>query len=272
MRGNSPERVLEEIEHLMDRYGAEYIWFYDDTLNYNPTRLHKIMDMIIDRQLDIKFTCELRIDLVDKPLLEKMKQAGLELGSFGIEAGNSRVRQDVVRKKFDIDLAFQFLEWSKEMDFIPGPFFIFSHDTETWEEAQETVEIMKKVKAINPLTDISTAILHVYPGTNLETIAKRKGILPADFSWAKKDDMKRVYALPAAQGMVPLFKDKLNWWQIADLVMSWSSTSEKKISKSKIRNSIVNLKSVKELLINFIFFIVLLKYRVKNIFKKLGLL
>ncbi|KKL79430.1 hypothetical protein LCGC14_2014910, partial [marine sediment metagenome] len=28
MRGNSPERVLEEIEHLMDRYGAEYIWFY----------------------------------------------------------------------------------------------------------------------------------------------------------------------------------------------------------------------------------------------------
>ena len=272
MRGNSPERVLEEIEHLMDRYGAEYIWFYDDTLNYNPTRLHKIMDMIIDRQLDIKFTCELRIDLVDKPLLEKMKQAGLELGSFGIEAGNSRVRQDVVRKKFDIDLAFQFLKWSKEIDFIPGPFFIFSHDTETWEEAQETVEIMKKVKAINPLADISTAILHIYPGTNLETIAKRKGILPADFSWAKKDDMKRVYALPAAQGMVPLFKDKLNWWQIADLVMSWSSTSEKKISKSKIRNSIVNLKSVKELLINFIFFIVLLKYRVKNIFKKLGLL
>ena len=27
MRGHSPERVLEEIEYLIDRYQAEYIWF-----------------------------------------------------------------------------------------------------------------------------------------------------------------------------------------------------------------------------------------------------
>ncbi len=270
MRGHSPERVLQEIELLMDRYGAEYIWFYDDTLNYQPARLHKIMDMILERRLDIKFTCELRIDIIDKPLLEKMKRAGLELGSFGIEAGNSRIRQDVVRKKFDIDRAFQFLKWSKELDFIPGPFFIFSHHSETWKEAQETLEIIEKVKSINPLADISSAILHIYPGTRLEIIAKEEGILPKDFSWAREKDMRRVFALPAAQGHVPLFKDRLTWWQIAELVMGWSSASEKKISGQKIKKSVLNLKSLKELWIHFIFFLVFVKHRVRKWFGKLG--
>ncbi len=268
MRGHSPERVLEEIEILVDKYGAEFIWFYDDTLNYNAKRLHKIMDMIIERKLNIKFANEFRIDIIDKPLLEKMKKAGLEIGFFGIEAGASRVRIDIVKKNFDIEKAFQFLKWSKELDFIPGPFFIFSHYTETWEEAQKTIEIMEKVKEINPQSDISTAILHVYPGTPLEAIAKKEGIVPEDFSWSRKEDMKRVYTLPAAQGEVPLFKHKLSWGQIAELVFKWSATSKKIISKSKIKTVLKSIKGIKDIYIYTIFFFKFMKYKIRVLFGK----
>lgn len=264
MRGYSPEKVLVEIELLMDRYGAEFIWFYDDTLNYNSERLNKIMDMIIERRLNIKFSNEFRIDIIDKPLLEKMRKAGLEMGYFGIEAGASRVRQDIVNKHFGIDKVYKFVEWSKEFDFIPGPFFIFSHYTETWAEAQETIKIMKEIKTINPQADMSTAILHIYPGTPLEEIAKKEGIIPENFSWAKKSDMKRVYKLPAAQGYVPLFKHKLNWWQIANLIMKFSSTSKKKISISKIKQTITYLTGFKDIVVNSIFFIVFLKNKILN--------
>lgn len=268
MRGHSPERVIEEIELLIDRYGAEFIWFYDDTLNYNKPRLHKIMDMILERKLNIKFANEFRIDVIDKPLLEKMKKAGLEQGFFGIEAGASRVRVDIVKKNFAIEKAFQFLEWSKEFDFIPGPFFIFSHYTETWEEAQQTIEIMEKVKEINPQADISTAILHVYPGTPLEAIAKKEGIVPEDFSWSRREDMKKVHTLPAAQGEVPLFKHKLSWFQIADLVFRWSATSKKIISKSKIRTVLKSIRGVKDIFIYGIFFIQFVRYKIKSVFFK----
>jgi radical SAM superfamily enzyme YgiQ (UPF0313 family) len=268
MRGHSPERVIEEIELLIDRYGAEFIWFYDDTLNYNKPRLHKIMDMILERKLNIKFANEFRIDVIDKPLLEKMKKAGLEQGFFGIEAGASRVRVDIVKKNFAIEKAFQFVKWSKELDFIPGPFFIFSHYTETWEEAQQTIEIMEKVKEINPQADISTAILHVYPGTPLEAIAKKEGIVPEDFSWSRREDMKKVHTLPAAQGEVPLFKHKLSWFQIADLVFRWSATSKKIISKSKIRTVLKSIRGVKDIFIYGIFFIQFVRYKIKSVFFK----
>lgn len=264
MRGHSPERVIEEVEHLVDHYGAEFIWFYDDTLNYNAQRLHKIMDMIIERKLNIKFANEFRIDIVDKPLLEKMREAGLERGYFGVEAGATRVRNDVVLKTFEIEKAYQFVRWAKELDFIPGPFFIFSHHTETWDEAQETIGIMETVKDIHPQADISTAILHVYPGTPVEKIAKDEGIMPKNFSWAKKSDMSRVHTLPAAQGYVPLFKHRLSWRQIAELIMRFSSTGKKVVSWKKIANTIRSLTSVKELWINFVFFTVLVKNRIKK--------
>jgi len=60
----------------------------------------------------------------------------------------------------------------------------------------------------------------VYPGTPLEKVAKEKGVIPEDFSWAVKDS--RVETLPSAQGNVPIFRDKLTWEQISELLFEWA--------------------------------------------------
>lgn len=268
VRGNSPERVLAEIEHLIDAYGAEFIWFYDDTLNYHPQRLHRIMDMILERKLNIKFCNEFRIDLVDKSLLAKMVEAGLVWGHFGVEAGSGRVRKDIVGKDFDIEQAYRFVRWAKELDFVPDAFIIYSHHTETWEEAQETITLIDELKSINPKTEISTSILHVYPGTPLEAIAKREGIIPADFSWAVKKDMKKVPLLPAAQGDVPLFKDRLTWFQIADLIMRGSGRGSRVLSRSKWRSLLSGLISGGHPGVYVVFFLVWMKYRIRRLLRK----
>jgi radical SAM superfamily enzyme YgiQ (UPF0313 family) len=268
VRGHSPERVVEEIEHLVREYGAEYIWFYDDTLNYNLQRLHRIMDLIIERKLDIKFCSEFRIDLVDKPLLEKMVRAGLVWAHFGVEAGSERVRREVVGKNFDIEEAYRFARWGRELGFVPDAFLIFSHHTETWDEAQETIAVMERLRDANPRTDFATAILHVYPGTPLEAIAKEEKIIPADFSWSRKKDLKRVPLLPAAQGYVPLFKDRLTWFQIADLVMRWSAGHKRYLSRSKLRAALKTLTSVRALGIYGVFFLTMLRYRLRRFRRK----
>ena len=264
VRGHSPERVVEEIEHLVREYAAEYIWFYDDTLNYHLQRLHRIMDLIIERKLDIKFCSEFRIDLVDKPLLEKMVRAGLVWAHFGVEAGSERVRREVVGKNFDIEEAYRFARWGRELGFVPDAFLIFSHHTETWDEAQETIAVMERLRDANPRIDFATAILHVYPGTPLEAIAKEEKIIPADFSWSRKKDLKRVPLLPAAQGYVPLFKDRLTWFQIADLVMRWSAGHKRYLSRSKLRAALKTLTSVRALGIYGVFFLTMLRYRLRR--------
>ncbi|MBN1272248.1 MAG: B12-binding domain-containing radical SAM protein [Candidatus Aminicenantes bacterium] len=268
MRGFSTERVLAEIEHLITEYGAEFIWFYDDTFNYDKRRVHRIMDSILERSWNIKFCCEFRIDLVDKPLLEKMVKSGLVWAHFGIEAGNARVRKKIVGKNIEIEAADRFVEWGRELGFVPNAFMIFSHYTETWAEARESIQIMERMKNINPDTEISTAILHVYPGTPLERIAKDVGIVPRDFMWSRKKDMKRVDMLPAAQGYVPLFKDRLSWFQIAELVMRWSADRKRVVSGSKFRSGVKSVSSIRDVAVAAVFFLVLLKHKIKRFFGK----
>ncbi len=256
VRGYSPERVLAEIKWNIERFGARFIWFYDDTFNYSPERTKRICELLIKEKLDILFECELRIDILDYELLKLMKQAGLHYFSFGVEAGSERVRREIIHKQFDTGKVYQVLDWARELEIETNAFFIFSHPTETWPEAQETIEIIKRIK---DRSEISVAILHIYPGSELEDYARRKKIIPEDFNWAKKD--RRIMQLPAAQGEVPLFKENLSWMQIGELILKWSMHSKKVSLIKKIPYLIKSVKSVKDIYIYFLMFLVFLKIK-----------
>ena len=214
----SPENVVREIEQLKARYGTRVVFFFDDTFNASPKRADAICDLMIARKLDVFFKCDVRMDIMNRPLLEKMKAAGLFHLSFGLEAGSDRVRHDIVGKDIEMADFHNLVRWCNELDVIANVFFIFSHPTETWAEAGETMGLIEEYQE---RIEGSIAILHIYPGTPLERLAKENGFLPKDFTWTRRY-RKGVITLPQAQGDVPLYVDKLTWRQISELVFRWS--------------------------------------------------
>lgn len=243
VRMRSPQNVLREIESLIQKYGVRVIFFFDDTFNASPKRVEEICDLLIERNLNIFWKCDIRIDLIDKSLLSKMKKAGLFHLSFGLEAGSERIRNEIANKKIDIKNFHQLISWCHELDIIPNAFFIFSHPTETWEEAEETIKIIEHYK---DKIESSIAILHVYPGTPLEKTAKERGVLPEDFSWTKKYNSE-IITLPAAQGDVPLFLDKLTWSQISELICRWTLCNRKFSILRKISHLATHIRSWREI-------------------------
>ena len=239
VRMRSPENVIDEIEGLIEQYGVKVIFFYDDTFNVNTKRVERICDLIIERKLDIFWKCDVRIDLIDKPLLTKMKQAGLFHLSFGLEAGSERVRNQIIDKKVDVADFHNLVQWCQELDVIPNVFFIYSHPTETWEEAQETIKI---IEHYGERIEASIAILHIYPGTPLEKTARENWVLPQDFTWVKKYRSK-IITLPTAQGDVPLYIDKLTWAQVSELIFRWSMSGGQSSILRKIPRVISNIRS-----------------------------
>jgi len=264
VRKRTPENVIEEIEILKREYGVKIIFFYDDTFNADPKRLERICDMIIEKKLDIFWKCDVRIDILDKPLLTKMKKAGLFHLSFGLEAGSERVREKIIHKKLNIEDFSQVIQWCLDLDIIPNVFFIFSHPTETWEEAQETIRFIEQYKE---KIEGSIAILHIYPGTPLEKIAKELGILPQDFSWTKKY-YSRIITLPTAQGDVPLFLDKLTWAQISELVFRWSFSGQKSSILKKIPRILTKIRSLGDIKRYSIMMYVYSKLKIKKQHKR----
>ena len=264
VRIRSPENVVREIERLKQRYGIKVVFFFDDTFNANPKRAEEISDLIIARKLDIFFKCDVRIDIMSKPLLEKMKRAGLFHLSFGIEAGSERVRNEVVNKKIQIEDFHNLVRWCRELDIIPNVFFIFSHPTETWQEAQETIRIIEQYK---DGIEGSIAILHIYPGTPLEKLARETGFLPKNFSWTKRY-FSKIITLPMAQGDVPLYLDELTWSQISQLILRWSLSSQKTSLVKKAPGAFKHIRSFGDIKRYAIMGGVYAKLKAKKVFRK----
>lgn len=239
VRGVDAEKVIEEIELLMERYGAKVVWFYDDTLNYNPKRLERICDMMIERRLGLHWFCEIRVDAIDRRLFDRMVEAGMFHFGFGVESASRRVCDEIIHKKATLKQALDVIAWANDAHIIANPFFIFSHPTETWEEALETLEFAESLRG---RAQCSMAVLHVYPATALWDRAVAEGKIPRDFSWTTEDD-PRIIELPEAQGRIPLYMDKLTWFQLSTIIFRFSQSAMKVSLWSKMKKAVKRINS-----------------------------
>jgi anaerobic magnesium-protoporphyrin IX monomethyl ester cyclase len=91
----SPERVVEEIGLLVERYGVRNLKIADEMFVLNPRHVSRICDFLIERRYDLNIWAYSRIDTVKPGMLEKLRAAGFRWLAFGIEAGDERVREGV---------------------------------------------------------------------------------------------------------------------------------------------------------------------------------
>ncbi len=244
VRMRSPENIVAEMESAVKDHNAEAFWLFDDTFNSSPRRVERICDLMIERGLNrMPWFCEVRVDVMTRDLLEKMKNAGCYTIGFGVESGSQRILDDVIRKNLKLEKVYQLYDWCRELDVIANPFFIISHPTETWGEAQQTLAMIRQFKQN---AHVSMAFLHVYPGTELEEIARENGTLPPDFKWYHAD-RKDVKTLVSAQGNVPIFLDKLTWSQISDILFEWAAMQDYSVLRKipRVLRSIKNFDDFK---------------------------
>ena len=104
----SPQRVGDELQHLVEDYGMRNVKFADEMFVLNRRHVEGICDEIIRRGLDLNIWAYARVDTVKEGMLPKLKQAGFNWLAFGIEAANAKVRDDV-QKGFDQDDIFETL-------------------------------------------------------------------------------------------------------------------------------------------------------------------
>jgi anaerobic magnesium-protoporphyrin IX monomethyl ester cyclase len=90
MRYHSAKRVLDEMEYLAAK-GIKRFWFADSSFPESRERALQILQGKIDRGIETPFWCEMRCDLVDEPMLRKLREANADTISFGLESANSEV-------------------------------------------------------------------------------------------------------------------------------------------------------------------------------------
>src|SRR4030042_6362059 len=101
-RMRSPKNLVDEIEQIHKKYGQSQFTFYDDAFTVDPKRVVQICDEIQRRKLAVQWDCETRVDMVNRELLQKMRDAGCMATWFGVESGSPSVLEKM-HKKIKLD-------------------------------------------------------------------------------------------------------------------------------------------------------------------------
>ncbi len=207
LRLRDPVDVVDEIEEVINTYGIRGFDFWDDTLTVVPRHVEQICNEIIRRNLDIAWYARIRVNTVNRSLLELMKRAGCVALSFGVESGSPRVLKEI-NKNITLDQAEKVAKICNELGFHTKAFFMFNLPTETLDDVKSTLKFMNKLDNSYHNMIIISGITLVYPGTMIEKIAKIEGILPEVFSWNSPYNFEKYheYNISRISRIVPPFE------------------------------------------------------------------
>ncbi|MBU0957630.1 MAG: B12-binding domain-containing radical SAM protein [Nanoarchaeota archaeon] len=172
----STDKVIEEIKQMRDEYKIDSIQFYDETFTVNRKRVIELCDKMIKDKLNLTWSCFTRVNLVDKELLKKMKDAGCYLIFYGFESGVQRLL-NMINKGITLEQSLKAVKMTHEVGIETWGSFILGLPSETKEETKETIEFALK---LNP-TFIQFPIAIPFPGTKMHEQALQHGKLKEDW-------------------------------------------------------------------------------------------
>ncbi len=194
-RARSAKNVVDEMEWLVEDFGAKHIGFGDDTFTLNRKRVFEICDEIKKRGLDVEWSCSSRVDTINEEMLRKMREAGCSVIYYGVESANKEILNKYYRKRIKLDAVKRAIEITKKVGIETVCSFIIGAPHETKKDMKETLKFAIK---LNP-DYAQFSILTPYPGTEIYEEAKEKGlILTENFDeyTAGKPVLKNIYMTP----------------------------------------------------------------------------
>ena len=200
-RHHSTEYVIKEIKHYITNYNIRAFNFLDLTFTANPRKAKELCEAIVKEKLDIQWWCETRAN-IPLSLLNLMYKAGCRYLVMGVESGSERVLKNLQKgiSKAQVNAV---IERATSIGIDLTCYFMYSHLTEKFVDAVETIKYMDMLKKKFNIHCAFQPCL-ILPGTKIEKIAIMKGLLPTDFSWSKQYQDLRNSEIEQLTG-IPLF-------------------------------------------------------------------
>jgi anaerobic magnesium-protoporphyrin IX monomethyl ester cyclase len=96
-RRRSPGNVIRELREVTSRHDVRFVLFMDDTFILQDQWLEEFMSRY-KAEVGLPFWCQVRANLVTDEKIMLFKDAGCVSVSFGLEAGNDRLRNAVLNR------------------------------------------------------------------------------------------------------------------------------------------------------------------------------
>jgi anaerobic magnesium-protoporphyrin IX monomethyl ester cyclase len=179
-RRNSEHATLAEIRRLHDRYGCNYVLFWDELTFPNVRSVEGMIDQITSLNFSIRWNPTIRGNLFkakDLSLLKDLKASGCDYINYSLESASPEILA-AMRKKMAVE---EFVEqcktlWKAGITSITS--VIFGYPQETPETIQRTLDICEECN-LYP----SAGFLLPLVGTPIYAWAKQRGYITDEVAY-----------------------------------------------------------------------------------------
>jgi len=159
-------RLIQEMQHLYENYGAECFLLAYDQFTARRSFVEDFCRRTIEARLNhVPWYCISRLDSVDAPLLALMREAGCESMCYGIDSGSKKTLA-FIRKNIDREILYQRVTETTEQGIIPTLSYVIGFPEEDKGDIDDTLRLALMTGNLgnsNPLIQLTTTL----PGTDL---------------------------------------------------------------------------------------------------------
>ena len=208
VRRRSPDAVVDEILHVRRRYGLCTVYMQDDTFTLSTPWLGAFAEVYAAR-VGLPLVCLARADLIGRETVALLKRMSCRSVFFGVESGDERIRQTILRKTVTDDQIRAAASLLKSSNIRVRTYNMLGIPTESLSDAWKTVQLNAEVQPTFPWC----SIFQPYPRTELGDRAIRMGLIPdADSSVGATFFRESALDLPHKREIANLHK--LFFWAV----------------------------------------------------------
>ncbi|MCP4267834.1 MAG: radical SAM protein [Candidatus Brocadiaceae bacterium] len=229
VRFRSVDNILDEVGNAIKNYssrGFKYIYFIDDIFILNKKWVLEFCRKYKERGYDkkIKWTSSVRANLVDKEIIDAMKDAGCYQVGMGVESSDDFIRNKIYKRNMSNSQIMNAVKIIKDAGLQLSTQFIIGAPYETVETMDATLEMAQEIDA----DTIMFSILMPLPGTDIKKICDNEKLMENN----KFKDSQVMYSAPvikskyATSKQIKSFYNKARNYQIKKYV--WEGIKLKK--------------------------------------------
>jgi anaerobic magnesium-protoporphyrin IX monomethyl ester cyclase len=184
----SPEKAVEHIKLLKDKYDVDHLWITDDIFGLKPNWIKDFSDGLKKYNLVVPYKCLSRPDLLLRGnTIKDLKESGCRTVWIGAESGSQKIL-DAMDKGTTVKQIYETAEQTHRAGMEIAFFIQFGYLNESWEDIKLT---RRMIKDCIP-DDIGISVSYPLPGTKF--YEKVKSELKDKKNWTDSDDLDLMFS------------------------------------------------------------------------------
>ena len=225
-RYRSAEKIVEELDVLVNKYGQKAIVFYDDNFCLKARRVHELCDLIVANRMHekVKLSVQTRADNVlyhgGEDLVRHMAESGFTHMGFGMETGVQRLA-NLIRKDETVDCHLETARLCQKHGMDVSFFMIYGLPTETAADREESYKVV--MSANLQATKYNNLI--PYPGTPLWSELKESGRVVVTENWRNFNSVLAMTTSIFDKTPLPYVPETASEWQLKRDIIKYNLKS-----------------------------------------------